>query len=63
MGDQLEDEGLLQLIFEQAVVGVCVFDLSGRMVRANPACCRLSQRHESELQGHNNRPSVAGGPF
>jgi PAS domain S-box-containing protein len=43
------DEALFGALFEQSAVGLAVFSIGGRFLRANPAMCRLLGYTEQEL--------------
>jgi PAS domain S-box-containing protein len=45
-----EGEALFGSLFEQSALGIAVFSLGGRFLRANPAFCRLVGYTEQELQ-------------
>jgi PAS domain S-box-containing protein len=42
-------EALFNALFEQAAVGIAVFSIGGRFLRANPAMCRMLGYTEQEL--------------
>lgn len=42
-------EALFNALFEQAAVGIAVFSIGGRFLRANPAMCRMLGYAEQEL--------------
>ena len=43
-------DALFGALFEQSAVGIAVFSIGGRFLRANPAMCRLLGYSEAELQ-------------
>ncbi|MBD0334437.1 MAG: EAL domain-containing protein [Cyanobacteria bacterium Co-bin13] len=48
-----QSEAQFRAIFEQASVGICMADLSGLMIKANPGLCQLLNYTQAELAQKN----------
>src|SRR5581483_9224581 len=49
-GSVPEGEALFGALFQQSALGIAIFSLGGRFLRANPAFCRMLGYTEAELQ-------------
>ena len=56
----IDDERLAALVFESSSQGLLVTDLDGRIVRVNPAFCRLTGYAAGDLAGANPRVLASG---